>query len=59
MQEAIAEYIASNYTFVNFLGKVYTDDDGVEKANEFMHMVIFPMVDKFIKDQYNIVEEEN
>lgn len=58
MQEAIAEYIASNYTFASSTGRVYTDD-GVEKANEFMYGVIFPMVDKFLKEQYDIVEGGN
>lgn len=58
MQEAIADYIASNYTFVDSTGREYTDD-GFNKANEFMYMVIFPMVDEFLKDQYKIAEEEN
>jgi len=53
--DKIAQYI-SEYTFINSDGEEY-QDDGYQKAHNFIQDMIFPEVDKYVNEYYNVKEE--
>jgi len=56
IEAMIAYYIASNYTFINSDGEHY-NDDGTSKDTYFLSEFFEPKVDKWIKENYEILED--
>lgn len=56
LEALIADYIASNYTFINSDGEHY-NNDGHTKASYFLSDFFESKVDKWIKENYEIVED--
>lgn len=53
--DEIAQHI-SKYTFINSDGEEY-QDDGYQKAHNFIQDMILPEVDKYISEYYVVKEE--